>query len=272
MGMIIVGCVALLISLRIGWEPFRIRMRRRKLESSPFPDAWRMILRRHVPYFWKLTADLQLQLKRRIQVFIAEKEFIGCDGLEVTDQIKVIIAAQACLLLLNRHTDYFPGLRQILVYPEVFVVNKTGRDHNGLVFEQSQALSGESWTQGKVILAWTEVLAGAENTDDGRNVVIHEFAHQLDQENGQATGFPVLYGVELRRRWTTIFHHEYLRLQQQAHLQQPTLLNQYGATNPAEFFAVATEAFFEQAAPLSEQHPALYELLSKFYRVNPLSW
>lgn len=272
MGMIIVGCIALLIALRIGWEPFRIAMRRRRLESQPFPVEWRLILRLRVPYFWRLTADLQLQLKRRIQVFIAEKEFVGCAGLEITDEMKVTIAAQACLLLLNRRTDYFPGLQQILVYPDIFVVNKTGRDHNGLIVEQSQVLSGESWTEGKVILAWNEVLAGAADINDGRNVVIHEFAHQLDQENGPATGFPVLYGREFRRRWSTVFHNEYLYLQQQAHLQQPTLLNQYGATNPAEFFAVATEAFFEQAVQLSEQHPALYELLSKFYRVNPLSW
>ena len=119
-----------------------------------------------------------------MQVFLAEKPFIGCDGLEVTDEMRVTIAAQACLLILNRRTDYFANLRQILVYPGAFLVDRVHTDGAGVLQEQRQVLSGESWSQGQVILSWDDVVDGASVVDDGRNVVIHEFAHQLDQQNG----------------------------------------------------------------------------------------
>ncbi len=154
------------------------------VRRQPFPEAWREILRRRVPYFRSMPADLQLQLKKRMQVFLAEKPFIGCDGLEVTDEMRVTIAAQACLLILNRRTDYFANLRQILVYPGAFLVDRVHTDGAGVLQEQRQVLSGESWSQGQVIVSWDDVVDGASVVDDGRNVVIHEFAHQLDQQNG----------------------------------------------------------------------------------------
>ena len=270
--MIIAGVLVLVVGWLAG-EPLLVAYRRAKLRRRPFPDAWREILKRRVPYFRRLPADLQLQLKKHIQVFLAEKPFIGCAGLEVTEDMRVTIAAQACLLLLNRRRcDYFPNLHQILVYPGAFIVDRVGKDAAGVLQERRHVLSGESWSQGQVILSWDDVLDGAAVVDDGRNVVIHEFAHQLDQQNGHANGAPFLVGRAKRRRWACVLSAEFERLQDAARDGLPTLLSYYGATNPAEFFAVASEVFFEQARRMAVEHPELYRELSRFYRVNPLSW
>lgn len=264
--------MGILIATGFAFQPTLVALRRRALRARPFPDVWREILKQNVPFVRQLPADLQLQLKRHIHVFISEKEFVGCAELDITDEVRVTIAAQACLLLLNRRTDYFPELQQILVYPDSFVVNRERMDVTGVMHEQRQVLSGESWTQGKVILSWRDVLAGAAEIADGRNVVIHEFAHQLDQYDGTANGFPLMTNGKIRRRWTEVFTREFIQLQQHAAQQRPTVFDYYGATNPAEFFAVATETFFERAAQLSTAHPAMYKLLCDFYKVNPLSW
>ncbi len=272
--MLILGLwvVALLVVIALAGEPTWVAWRRRRLRSRPFPDAWRDILRQRVPYVRRLPADLQLQLKRHMQVFLAEKQFVGCAGLQITDEVRVTIAAQACLLLLNRRTEYFPDLQHILVYPDSFLVDRVHNDGAGVLHERRQELSGESWSQGKVILSWSDVVAGAADVDDGRNVVIHEFAHQLDQEDGQANGAPLLGRREYRERWAKVLTREFARLQEQAATHQPSLLDHYGATDPAEFFAVASEVFFEQAPQLAADHPELHELLCRFYRINPLSW
>ena len=199
-----------------GGEPLLVEYRRWKVRRQPFPEAWREILRRRVPYFRSLPADLQLQLKKRMQVFLAEKPFIGCDGLEVTDEMRVTIAAQACLLILNRRTDYFANLRRILVYPGAFLVDRVHTDGAGVLQERRQVLSGESWSQGQVIVSWDDVVEGASVVDDGRNVVIHEFAHQLDQQNGHANGAPILGGRRRRERWARVLGEEFARLQEAA--------------------------------------------------------
>jgi len=229
-------------------------------------------LRKQAEILRLLPADLQLQLKKRIQVFLAEKPFIGCAGLEVTDEMRVTIAAQACLLVLNRWTNDFANLRQILVYPGAFIVDRVHTDGAGVLQDRRHVLSGESWSQGQVILSWDDVVEGASVVDDGRNVVIHEFAHQLDQENGHANGAPVLGGRRRRERWARVLGEEFVELQGRAEHGEPSLLSHYGATNPAEFFAVASEVFFEQAERMAVEHSELYRELSRFYRVNPLSW
>jgi Mlc titration factor MtfA (ptsG expression regulator) len=267
--------VLLVLALFVLWvagEPFLIEWRRRRIRSRPFPDAWREILRRRVPYFRRLPADLQLQLKRHIQVFVAEKALIGCNGLVVTDEMRITVAAQACLLILNRKTDYYPRLSQILLYPGAFVVNRLQSDGTGVLQDQRHVLSGESWAQGQVILSWEDALEGASIVGDGRNVVIHEFAHQLDQEKGHANGAPALAQREARERWARVLAGEFATLQVLAQSQQPSLFSHYGATNPAEFFAVASEVFFEQPQRVALEHPALYAELAGFYRINPLSW
>lgn len=270
--LVIFGIAALVVAWFAG-EPLWVAYRREKVARRPFPAEWRSILQRRVPYFRLLPADLQMQLKRRMQVFLAEKVFIGCAGLEVTEEMRVTIAAQACLLLLNRRrTDYYANLRQILVYPGAFVVDRVQSVGAGVLQEQRQVLSGESWSRGQVVLSWDDVVEGAAVADDGRNVVIHEFAHQLDQHNGEANGAPLLGGRKKYERWSRVLGEEYARLVAGVGSGEPTLINAYGATNPAEFFAVSSEVFFEQPRLMAARHPELYWELAKFYRVNPLSW
>jgi Mlc titration factor MtfA (ptsG expression regulator) len=265
----------LAVVLAVAWfwrEPLLGEWRRTRIRSRPFPAEWRQVLRRRVPYFRGLPADLQLQLKKRIQVFLAEKPFIGCAGLTVTDEMRVTIAAQACLLVLNRRGEWFSGLRQILLYPGPFVVDKVHADGSGVLQDQRQVLAGESWTLGQVVLSWEDTLEGAAATGDGRNVVVHEFAHQLDQENGRANGAPAMAGRARRARWARVLGAEFEALRRAVAEERPTLIGAYGASDPAEFFAVASEVFFEQPAELATGHPALYRVLSDFYRVDPLSW
>ena len=267
--LLILAAVCALAWLAPSWWSAR---RRRRLQRQVFPAAWRKILRRRVPLVQRLPADLQLQLKKHMQVFIAEKAFLGCAGLEVTEEMRVVVAAQACLLLLNRPTGYYRQLRQILLYPGAFAVQRVTTDGAGVQQEQRHALSGESWSQGRVILSWQDTLEGAAVADDGRNVVIHEFAHQLDQENGPANGAPLRPRSAQPQRWSQVFHAAYARLQAQARMGEPGLLNHYGAQDPAEFFAVVSEVFFEQAAELAAYDPALYRELCGYYRVDPAGW
>lgn len=269
---LIFSALALLLLAGFLGRPWLAERRRQKIRSQSFPAAWRTILQRRMPYFRRMPADLQLQLKKHIQVFIAEKPFIGCAGLTVTDEMRVTIAAQACLLVLNRASAPYPNLRQILVYPGAFVVDKVHTGSAGVLQEQRQVLAGESWSQGQVILSWEDTVEGAAIADDGQNVVIHEFAHQLDQENGQANGAPILAPGQSRKAWTNILAAEFASLQEQADAGLPALLNHYGATNPAEFFAVASEVFFERPAQMAQEHPALYGQLRQLYRLDPLSW
>ena len=273
MELLVIFGVALLVAGWFAGEPLLVEWRRARLRRRPFPEAWREIIKGRVPYFRLLPADLQIQLKRHIQVFLAEKPFIGCDELEVTDEMRVTIAAQACLLLLNRRrADYFPNLRQILVYPGAFIVSRIHSDAAGVLQDRRHVLSGESWSQGQVVLSWDDVVEGASVVDDGRNVVIHEFAHQLDQQNGTANGAPLLIGRKRYERWARVLGTEYAELQRAASEGLPSLFSYYGATNPAEFFAVASEVFFEQAELMAKAHPELHSELARFYHVDPLSW
>jgi Mlc titration factor MtfA (ptsG expression regulator) len=267
--------VSLVASLLIAWlvaEPWWIERRRRVLRSRPFPAPWRRILQCRMPLFRRLPADLQLQLKQHIQVFVAEKNFLGCGGLTVTDDMRVSIAAQACLLLLNRRTEYYPKLRQILVYPGAFLVDRVQTGAGGVLQERRHLIAGESWSQGQVILSWEDAIAGAAVVDDGRNVVLHEFAHQLDQETGVANGAPPLPSSDRYARWSRVLGSEFRALQHRSDGDPPSLFSSYGATSPAEFFAVVSEVFFEQPGPLAAFHPALYHELRDFYRVDPQTW
>jgi Mlc titration factor MtfA (ptsG expression regulator) len=262
----------LLLVLWFGGQPWWAARLRRALRARPFPAAWREILKQRVPYVHGMPADLQLQLKQHISVFLSEKAFIGCDGLHITDEIRVTIAAHACLLILNRPSDYYPNLRQILVYPDSFVVERDHTDGIGVSHRARQVLAGESWSEGQVILSWQDTLAGAAVVDDGQNVAIHEFAHQLDQETGSANGAPVLARTSHYQRWAHVLGEEFGNLQARVTRGAPSLFSDYGATNPGEFFAVISEVFFEQPAAMAEEHPALYRELSQFYHLDPLSW
>jgi Mlc titration factor MtfA (ptsG expression regulator) len=244
------------------------RHRARRRLASP-PAEWQQILQKNFALFPRLSPDDQRELLGHMQVFIAEKNFEGCAGLQMTDEIRVTIAAQACLLLLHRQTDYYPKLRSILVYPRAYLAESEERS-GPLVHQYATERAGESWQIGAVVLAWDEVLDGASDPVDGYNVVFHEFAHQLDQEDGAHEGVPVLERRSHYVAWARVLGREFRRLQRQVLKGEETFLDMYGATDPAEFFAVATEFFFESPHQLKKKHLALYEQLRQFYRQDPV--
>ncbi len=267
--MFLLATVALLAVAALVGQPWLTERRRARLRARPFPAAWRRILRRRVPVVARLPSELQLRLKRHIQVFVAEKPFIGCQGQAITDEVRVTIAAQACLLLLGHpRPDYYPRLRQILVYPGAFVVNRERPLGAGLVQEHRHTMAGESWTQGQVILSWAEVVAGAADPTDGRNVALHEFAHQIDQDTGMADGRPWRPNPATRRRWAMVMGEAFERLRNEP----STVIDSYGASDPAEFFAVVTEVFFERPQQLAAEAPAVYGELAELYHMNPMEW
>ncbi len=272
MPLIVLSSFVLLLIVWWLTQPVRLAHRRRQLAAQPFPAAWREILKRNVPLVRSLPADLQLKLKKSIQIFVGEKNFIGCGGLRITDEIRVTVAAQACLLVLGHQAYFYPKVHEILVYPDAFVVNRVYTDSVGVLQNQSQVLSGESWAHGQVILSWSDARDGAAVADDGRNVVIHEFAHQLDQANGYANGAPDLVSQARYQRWSRVFGAEFVRLQESLASGEGALLDRYAATSPAEFFAVSSEVFFEQPRYMAAELPAVYGELVGFYRLDPLSW
>ena len=245
--------------------------RRRRIGGQPFPAKWRDILRRHVPLARELPAAQQLRLKKHIQVLLSEVPFIGCAGLEISDEMRVTIAAQAAFLLLGRGGS-FGNLREVLVYPGHFVVPRSESGVDGVVHEGRDMLAGQSWQRGQVILAWDAVREGAADPHDGANVVMHEFAHQLDQNTGPANGAPYVGRGSVQQTWAHVMTQEFDALHGRLARNEAGLIDPYAATNSAEFFAVTTELFFERSEALAAERPALYEQLKRCYRVDPLSW
>ena len=269
---IIVFFVIALIITSILISPIVIKQQRNRLKRRPFPLIWHSIIENHLPIYLHLTPSERRRLQGHIQVFLAEKQFIGCRGLKVTEEIKVTIAAVACLLLLNERGKYFPKLRSILIYPGTYFVKETVAISNYVVEERHMARLGESWTHDQVILSWEQVQQDTHNWQDGRNVILHEFAHQLDQEDGKAEGVPILQRNSDYIIWARVMTEEYQKLCNDVRQGIKTVIDSYGVTNPAEFFAVATETFFEKPQQLLNQHPELYELLQRYYQVNPEQW
>jgi len=266
-----VAAAAVLVTVVYAYRRRRKRLHRRHVRSRPFPDTWREILERNVPAYSVLSEDLRRQLRGLVNVFVDEKRFEGCGGLEVTDEIKVTIAAQACMLLLNRQTRIYPTLSAVLVYPEAYRA-RTLVAVGGQLAETESVRLGESWSRGAVVLAWDDVLSGVRDFRDGHNVVLHEFAHQLDQENGHSDGAPILEQRSSYVTWARVLGNEYKRLRDRVARHRRTLLDGYGATAPAEFFAVATETFFEKAAQMQDKRPELYEELKAYYNLDPAAW
>ncbi len=242
--------------------------RRERVRAEPFPEEWRAILERGFPLYARLSPEDRSELEGHVQVFLEEKSFEGAGGLEMTDEVRVTVAAQACVLLLHRDTDYYPRMRSVVVYPRAYLAEHRSEE-GGLVTEGHSVRLGESWSSGAVVLSWGDVRAGARDLRDGHNVVFHEFAHQLDLEDGGVDGVPELEGGSAYRAWARVFSEEYLELRADAKKGRRSVLDDYGATNPAEFFAVATEAFFEKPGALRRKHPELYAELAAFYRQEP---
>lgn len=269
MALILLFGVLLLAAGLLFWFP---KYRVQRAIARPFPRRYAKILHRNLPLYSRMPTDLQLQLKRLIQQFLLQKKFVGCGGLNITTEIMVTIAGKACLLLLNRTTQVYPKLSFILVYPSAFIVPRAEVAAGGLVTQRHHTLLGESWNDDRVILAWDRIKHGNAELEPGHDVVLHEFAHQLDSESGNTNGAPYLTSRARYERWSSIFLQEFALLQEAARQQSVSVLDHYGATSPAEFFAVATEAFFEKSQALGQEHPALFAALSEYYCVDPREW
>jgi MtfA peptidase len=241
--------------------------RRAALREQPFPEAWRAVIDRDVAYAATLDAGERRELEGLVQIFLAEKSFEGCGGLELTDEMRVVIAAEACRLLLHRDTEIYPDLVSVLVYPSAY--KATRRTQEGrVVIEGEDARLGESHSRDAIVLAWDHVLASARRSG-GDNVVLHELAHQLDAEDGAMDGAPALGARGRYASWARVLGQEFEELSQRLHQGRPSDIDAYGATNPSEFFAVVTEMFFERGAQLKARHPELYAELAAFYRQDP---
>ncbi len=244
---------------------------RQRLMKQPFPREWEEILRKNVALYQHLPEDFRERLHGYINVFLDEKKFEGCGGLQLTEAIKVTIAAQACLLLLKGDPTFYPRLKSIVIYPGAYVAKQTSYV-GGIAVQTDSARLGESWNSGELVLAWDHVKQESMDIRDGHNVVLHEFSHQLDQEDGRADGAPILEQASSYVAWARILGREYGELVEKVKKHHKDVIDSYGATNPAEFFAVITEAFFKKPAKLKQKHPALYEELKLYYKMDPLKW
>jgi Mlc titration factor MtfA (ptsG expression regulator) len=250
---------------------FRSR-RRRELERAALDDASRAIVARALVVHRSLSAEDLRELEGKTGVLLAEKSFEGCGGLDLTDEHRVTIAAYGALLLLHRVTDYYPRLDSILVYPSAFFAPVRHPVGEVAGIETDEERIGESWSAGSLVVSWEDVLADLEDPEAGCSVLIHEFAHQLDEEESMGEGVPVLGSGSAYRSWHEVFSREY-----EAHCDAVdrggrTLLDEYAAESPAEFFAVASEAFFLLPLDLRMRHPDLYRELASFYRQDPAAW
>ena len=286
-----IGVLAALLGM-----PWWRRWQRRRHGARPFPPAWRRLLQRRYPLYTRLPHPLQRRLQAMVQVFVAEKPIIGCQGLLVTDDMRVLVAAQACTLVLALHSrgntthaahpgdpwlpEPYPDLREVLLYPGAFLVQAQHHQPGGVVRQGPEARLGESWQEGRVVLSWHDARQGAASGEwaqpaahtPGHNVVMHEFAHQLDQETGPANGAPALRRGQSATTWAQVFQRAYRELRWLCDAGEATLIDPYGATAPEEFFAVATETFFMQPKALAAQHPELYQQLQQFYQLDPQAW
>ncbi len=261
---IVLGVVALVLAVG-GIARARKAARRREVRARELSASERDLLNKHVPLFRMLPQEHHRKLEGCISVFLDEISFEACGGLpEVTDEMRLGIAVQACLLLVGSGYADFGRLRSVLIYPNAY---QTGEEEGS-----DDVRLGESWQTGSVVLSWQSVVEGARNPEDGRNVVIHEFAHQIDQYDGDADGLPLLKAKGDYRKWAQAFSKSYDLLCERVNAGKRTVLDPYGATNPAEFFAVATETFFEKPVQLQRKHPAVYEELRTFYGLDPMHW
>jgi Mlc titration factor MtfA (ptsG expression regulator) len=242
-----------------------------QLADKPLEPELLNLLRQHMPLYERMPSELQQRLQGLVNVFVNDKNFFGSGGLEITDEMRLAVAGNACLLLLNRDDPCFPGSATILLYPDTIVTPAVEYD-GPVVRKTTSARLGESWHRGPVILSWADVLRGVSNPDDGQNVVIHEFAHKLDEENESMNGLPVLREHADYPEWARVMSEEFAELIKRVERNRNKVLSGYGSTSPAEFFAVAAEVFFEKGKRMKDRLPKLYALLEQYYGVDPAGW
>jgi MtfA peptidase len=246
--------------------------KRERWRAEPAPDTWVRILSRNFPLFNRLSQEDQAELLGHVNVFINEKYFEGV-GIDIDDAVRVTIAAQACMLLMHRDTDYYPNLTTVLVYPSGYTSHESRYLGGGLWEEGPEDRIGHTaHNLGALVIAWDAALHGASDPSDGVNVVFHEFAHQLDFENRSADGTPDLETSADYRSWGNIMTREFERLRNSIPYEYDGLIDIYGAQNPTEFFAVATETFFERPRALKAKHPELYAVLGSFFKQDPVTY
>ncbi len=222
-----------------------------------------------VPYYTRLSLADRHELEGHVQVFLSEKRFEGADGFTITDEVRVTVAAQACILLLHRQTDYYPDFRTIVLFPSAFEVATEQPLSGNVRLSTTQTRIGEAWHRGMIILSWKDVVAGAADPDDGQNVVFHEFAHKLDGETGVFNGTPLLGNRARTLAWARVLGREYDAFVVNVNQHRSQVLDDYGATHASEFFALATEALFYRPTALKAAHPELYNQLLVFFRQDP---
>jgi Mlc titration factor MtfA (ptsG expression regulator) len=271
------AAIALVAAAVLGWlifGPMLAARRRRQALARPLPGNVAALADRNVPARRRLPAELRARHDSLVSAFLAEKDFVGCNGLEVTDEIRATIAALACLLVLGRRGHY-DALHSVLVYPTPFWVEDEIEDEAGVVEKRRRVLSGEAWESSRIILSWEDVLEAARYPGEGYNVALHEFAHYLDAE-GLGLAAPPPAAADRRVRsldaWAGDLAGEFDSLLDAVDRGEYTFLDPYAAEDEAEFFAVATEDFFERPAELKAAHPRLYALLQEFYALDPAAW
>ncbi|MBM3995822.1 MAG: zinc-dependent peptidase [Planctomycetes bacterium] len=246
--------------------------RRSNLLAEPFPDAWQAVLDDGVGHYQLLNEADQKKLRDAVVIMLSEKDWEGCRGLELTDEIRVTIAALAAVLIIGLEDFYFDNVQTVLIYPDEYVVQQERPIEGGVVLEEESDRLGEAHYRGPVIVSWQEIRENARQPGSGTNLVFHEFAHQLDMLNGEPDGTPDLPTDELAQRWTVIMDKEFRRLQKAEQRGQHTVLDPYGANDTAEFFAVSVECFFDSPRIMQRTYPDLYQLFCDYFRQDPASW
>ena len=271
MPLIILFSVIIAVILLWYLSKYLRNQRRDKLFNTRLDSGLLAILKNKVPIYSKLPSNLRDELHGCINIFLDEKQFTGFDGIEITDEVRITVAGNACLLLLQSEQHHFPAFTSILIYPNTYVAHDV--QHDGLVkTHQPSKRAGESWVRGPIVLSWSDVLNGSMNPDDGHNVVIHEFAHKLDEQSGHMNGLPLLRDKSHYQAWSKVLTEEFDALHERARQGKNKVLDAYGTVSPAEFFAVASESFFEKPVQMKKRLPDLYEQLHSFYKLDPASW
>lgn len=253
------------------WHWLRNR-RRKKILAAPFPTKWEKYIRSNLPYYQHLNTEEKKRLQDRIRIFIAEKDWLGCGGLELTDEIRVTIAAHACLMVLELPNDYYQNVESIYIYPTTILSPESPVGFFEVRTEPVRGpmpILGEAHQRGPVILVWDVVKGETRHPERGHNVVYHEFAHKLDMLDGSADGTPPLATPDEYQQWNEVCSQEYLELCDKVEHGEPTFFDSYAATDEAEFFAVVTEYFFSKPKDMKHHHPRLYKVLQGFYRQDP---
>lgn len=261
-------CIVALMFAAV-WYGVRKRRRTTRIRE-PFPSEWRSQLQRSLPLYGTMPAELRSRLEPLVREFLLDVDFVGCQGLVVTDEMRVVIATQACLLTVGSQAGGFRSLYSVLLYPDEFVVADSDEDEAGVITEGTRVLSGQTFETSRIILSWRDVQESG-GADEAYNVVLHEFAHHLDHSFGGALTMSSP-GHRKLERWHTVLNREYEALCDAVDAGEPTLIDPYGAEHLEEFFAVATETFFEQPRDLQRRHSHLYSELRSFYGLDPASW